>query len=52
MPGLLFPSSSDQTGLYPGLTCSRIETPLPGTSGPRSWSTFWKLARLIENFPF
>jgi len=51
-PGIIFASSSDQTGALPGLTCSKLETPLPGSTGPTGWATFWKLVRLIESLPF
>jgi hypothetical protein len=50
MPGIKWSSSTDETGRFPGLTCSRLETPLPGSSAS-SWATFWKLARLVEQLP-
>jgi hypothetical protein len=49
-PGITWPSSTNETGTFPGLVCSRLETPLPG-SGPTAWATFWKLLRLIEGLP-
>lgn len=50
-PGILFSTGSDQTGLLPGLTCKRLEAPLPG-SGLSQWFTFNKILRLIESLPF
>jgi len=52
MPGILWASSSDQTGLYPGLRCVRVETPVPNSPSERGWATFWKITRLIESLPF
>lgn len=46
-PGVLFSTSSDQTGLVPGLTCERLQEPLPGSSLTQ-WFTFNKILRLIE----
>jgi hypothetical protein len=51
LPGLLFPSSTDQTNPSIGLTCQKLDKPLPGTSWT-TWSTFWKIAKLIEGLPF
>jgi hypothetical protein len=50
-PGILFSTSSDQTGLVPGLVCKRLDAPLPSSSTTQ-WFTFNKLLRLIESFPF
>lgn len=50
-PAVKWGSSSDQTGKIPGLVCTKLEKPLPG-SGPSAWAAWWKIARLIENFPF
>jgi len=47
VPGVLFSSTSDQTGFLPGWYCERLETPLP-VGGPSAWATWWKIARLIE----
>jgi hypothetical protein len=48
-PAITFPSSTDVTNPDLGLSCSRLETPLPGFSNFSQWSTFWKLAKLIES---
>ena len=50
-PGIVFPSSTDETGTLPGLTCVKLEEPLPGSSAT-TWATFWKILRLIEAWPF
>ena len=50
-PGVLFSTSSDQTGLLPGLSCQKLDKPLPGSSLSQ-WFTFNKLIRLIESLPF
>jgi hypothetical protein len=50
-PGILFSTTSDQTGLLPGLVCKRLDHPLPGSSLSQ-WFTFNKLIRLIEGLPF
>jgi len=50
-PAVKWASSSDVTDSKIGLACTKIEKPLPG-SGPSAWATWWKIARLIENFPF
>jgi hypothetical protein len=39
------------TGLIPGLRCSALEHPLPGSS-LNDGVTWQKLARLIESLPF
>jgi hypothetical protein len=49
-PGIIFGSSTDETGTLPGLTCSRLDSPLPGSSWTQ-FATFWKLVRLIEGIP-
>jgi hypothetical protein len=46
-PVVVFSSTTDQTDAIPGLKCSPLERPLPGSS----WSNFarwYKIARLIE----
>jgi len=50
MPGYKWASSSDQTDRLPGLTCSALEEPLPG-SGWQSWNTAWNIVKLIEGLP-
>jgi hypothetical protein len=50
-PGVLWASSSDQTGLFPGLECKRLEHGDVGSSAT-SWATWQKIARLIEGLPF
>lgn len=50
-PGILFSSSSDQTGFLPGWTCERLDKPLAGSSLSQ-WFTFNKLLRLIDGLPF
>ena len=50
-PGILFSTSSDQTGLFPGLVCKRLAAPLPGGSLSQ-WFSFNKILRLIEELPF
>lgn len=46
-PDVPFSTSSDQTGLVPGLVCSRLEKPLPGGT-TSEWFSFNKILRLIE----
>lgn len=46
MPGIKWGSSSDLTDELPGLKCSALEQPLPGSS-LQSFHTWWNLARLI-----
>lgn len=48
LPGVLWTASEDRTGILPGWTCSRLETPLPLSPGYRVWATFWKLLKLTE----
>lgn len=50
-PGILFSTSSDQTGLLPGLVCKRLEEALPGGSLSQ-WFAFNKILRLIDALPF
>jgi hypothetical protein len=50
-PEVVFGSSSDLSSAELGLSCRRIEKPLPG-SGPTSWSHWYKIVRLIETLPF
>jgi hypothetical protein len=50
-PGVLFSTSSDQTGLFPGLVCKRLDAPLPGGSLSQ-WFSFNKILRLVEELPF
>jgi hypothetical protein len=50
LPSLIFASSSDQTGALPGLTCTRVDEPLPGT-GLTNWLSWAKITRLIESLP-
>jgi hypothetical protein len=39
------------TGRLPGLVCTPLEKPLPGSS-LKSWLEWSKIAQLIESFPF
>lgn len=48
-PAIKWASSSDRTGDFPGLVCTRVENPLPGTSY-NTWASFWKLVKLIPDF--
>lgn len=50
-PAVKWFSSSDVTGDAPGLTCTRVEGPPPGSSWS-SWAGLWKITRLIERFPW
>lgn len=50
LPGYTWTSSSDQTGALPGLTCERLDKPLPGGSLSQ-WLTGYKIIRLIEELP-
>ena len=50
-PGVLFSSTRDASGFLPGWTCKKLDKPLP-FGGPTSWSTWWKIARDIEAWPF
>lgn len=50
-PDLVFSSTSDVTGRLPGLVCVRLEEPLQGSSVTK-WNGWYKVARLIEEFPF
>lgn len=43
-------SASDQTGALPGLTCVRLEKPLPGGT-LRGWLEWAKIAQIIEGIP-
>jgi len=49
-PEFKFGASSDQTGALPGLVCSRIDTPLPGSS-TSDWYGWAKVLRLIDLLP-
>lgn len=51
LPGYVWTSTEDATGFLPGWECVALEEPLPGSS-LSSWFTTWKIARLIEGFPF
>jgi hypothetical protein len=49
LPGIAWASSTDlSTDLPAVIRCERLDTPLPGFSNNRAWSTMWKLLRLIE----
>lgn len=50
LPGYVWTSSSDATGLLPGWECERLEEPLEGSS-LAGWLTTSKIIRLIEGFP-
>lgn len=50
-PGILFSTGDDQTGLFPGLVCKKLEQPLPGSSLSQ-WFSFNKILKLIESLPF
>lgn len=50
LPAIKWASTTDRTGWLPGWTCSKLETPLPGTI-PRQWLTWGKIAQLIEDLP-
>lgn len=45
-PGYKWGSATDDTGKFPSLTCSKLETPLPGGS-LREQANWYKLAQLI-----
>ncbi len=40
-------SATDQTGRLPGLVCTKLEEPLPG-SNLSTWHQWYKMAQLIE----
>lgn len=50
-PQVYFSTTSDQTGLVPGLVCKRLEEPLPGGTLTQ-WFSFNKILKLIDAFPF
>lgn len=50
-PAVKWFSSSDVSGEFLGLTCTRVDHPPPNT-GPTHWADLWKLTRLIEAFPW
>jgi hypothetical protein len=50
VPEFKYYSATDQTGHFPGLTCTKLSEPPPGT-GPTSWYRFWKLLDLLEHLP-
>lgn len=43
-------SSSDISGVIPGLVCRRVDGALAGSSLNRTYH-FWKLVRLLEQLP-
>lgn len=47
VPEVKWFSSTDQTGHYFGLTCTKLAERPPGFSAS-SWYRFWKLLKLIE----
>jgi hypothetical protein len=49
-PGYKWSSSSDDTDAFPGIVCSRLESPLPGSS-LQDFSDWWKVAKLIVELP-
>jgi hypothetical protein len=49
-PDLIFGSSSDVSDRIPGLSCRRLERPLPG-AGPTAWYHWYKIVRIIEGLP-
>lgn len=49
-PAVIWASSTDVSNEHFGLTCERLEKPLPGTSAAR-WYDFWKITRLIPEIP-
>lgn len=51
LPGVVFASSRDATGLVPGMVCVPLEEPLTGAT-VNGWRTGWRIAQLIEEFPF
>ena len=53
-PAIKWGSTSDTSQEFPiPISCRRLETPFPGESnGPTSWATWFKMARLIDGFPF
>jgi hypothetical protein len=51
LPGYVWTSTADATGFLPGWECVKLEKPLEGSSISQ-WFTGWKIARLIEGFPF
>lgn len=50
LPGVIFPSTSDLSQPAVGLRCVRTEKPIG--SSVSSWTTFWKILRLVEEIPF
>jgi hypothetical protein len=50
LPAYKWGSATDQTGRLPGLTCVRLEKPLPGGS-LKGWLEWSKIAQLIESLP-
>jgi len=51
LPGYVWTSTEDATGFLPGWECEALEKPLAGSTLSQ-WLTSWKIARLIEGFPF
>lgn len=49
-PGYKWSSGSDDTDRFPGITCSKLETPLPGST-IRQWSNWRAIVQLIEDLP-
>lgn len=49
-PGLVWPASSDQSNAL-GVTCRRVDGPLPGLSSSSSARLF-NILRHITSFPF
>lgn len=47
LPGIAWAAAEDQTDPHLGITCERLDTPLPGFNNFTSWASFWKLLRLI-----
>jgi hypothetical protein len=44
-------SASDDSGSFPPITCTRVERVPPGGNAS-SWLGWWKIARLIESWPW
>lgn len=44
-------ASSDDTDVFPGVVCARVDRPPPG-GNYGSWAGWWKIARLVTQWPW
>lgn len=49
-PGYKWGSPHDDTDVFPGVVCSPLEKPLPGSS-LSALSDWWKVAKIIIELP-